>query len=37
MDLVTALLVPCLALWLVLAGVYVAYFTYAGGGHRARC
>ncbi len=31
MDLVAALLVPCLALWLVLAGVYVAYFTHAGG------
>ena len=30
-DLVAALLVPCLALWLVLAGVYVAYFTHAGG------
>jgi uncharacterized RDD family membrane protein YckC len=30
-DLVTALLVPCLALWLVLAGVYIVYFTHAGG------
>ena len=30
-DLVAALLVPCLALWLVLSGVYVAYFTHAGG------